>query len=251
MSMHLTLNSNRSRSMVAPRGSAGPRRYARRMSASDLRRMLRAGDLVATTIPPGSSWLPVLRRARQVGAAVLPIDVRLSSAEATRAHRHGATDRAHRRGRHAPRRRDDHRPCDRPGHRHLGDVRVTRASQNSPPRLSRRRCSPRPTPSTPDRGDRWLSCLPLAHIGGLLVVERHLLIGAPLTFRRRLTRSVVARLRDARFTSTRPDTADPSARRRSGPGSLPRDPGRRVGHWSAIWRRVPLVPARASCRPTG
>jgi O-succinylbenzoic acid--CoA ligase len=52
--------------------------------------------------------------------------------------------------------------------------------------------------------DRWLSCLPLAHIGGLLVLERHLLIGAPITFRRRLTRSIVGRLTDARFTSLVP-----------------------------------------------
>jgi O-succinylbenzoic acid--CoA ligase len=52
--------------------------------------------------------------------------------------------------------------------------------------------------------DRWLSCLPLAHIGGLLVLERHLLLRAPITFRSRLTRSVVAGLRDARFASMVP-----------------------------------------------
>jgi o-succinylbenzoate---CoA ligase len=52
--------------------------------------------------------------------------------------------------------------------------------------------------------DRWLSCLPLAHIGGLLVLERHLLLGAPITFRRRVTRSVLARLADTRFTSLVP-----------------------------------------------
>ena len=52
--------------------------------------------------------------------------------------------------------------------------------------------------------DRWLSCLPPAHIGGLLVLERHLLLGAPISFRRRLTRSIVAHLGDARFTSVVP-----------------------------------------------
>ena len=36
------------------------------------------------------------------------------------------------------------------------------------------------------------------------MLERHLLLGAPITFRRRLTRSVVARLGDARFTSLVP-----------------------------------------------
>src|SRR5580704_15818494 len=67
--------------MVARRGSEGPRGYARRMSDSNLRRLLRAGDLVATALPPGARWLPVLRRARDVGAAVLPLDVRLSTVE--------------------------------------------------------------------------------------------------------------------------------------------------------------------------
>ncbi len=52
--------------------------------------------------------------------------------------------------------------------------------------------------------DRWLSCLPLAHIGGLLVVYRHLLLGAPITFRRSVTPRVVAALPDARFTSMVP-----------------------------------------------
>ena len=42
------------------------------MSDSNLRRLLRAGDLVATALPPGARWLPVLRHARAVGAAVLP-----------------------------------------------------------------------------------------------------------------------------------------------------------------------------------
>jgi O-succinylbenzoic acid--CoA ligase len=31
-------------------------------------------------------------------------------------------------------------------------------------------------------GDRWLSCLPLAHVGGLSVVTRSLVLGTPLTF---------------------------------------------------------------------
>jgi o-succinylbenzoate---CoA ligase len=52
--------------------------------------------------------------------------------------------------------------------------------------------------------DRWLSCLPLAHIGGLLVVYRHLLLGAPITFRGRVTPAVLAVLPDARFTSLVP-----------------------------------------------
>ena len=52
--------------------------------------------------------------------------------------------------------------------------------------------------------DRWLSCLPLAHIGGLLVVYRHLLLGAPLIFRSRITLGVMRDLPDVRFTSMVP-----------------------------------------------
>jgi len=52
--------------------------------------------------------------------------------------------------------------------------------------------------------DRWLSCLPLAHIGGLLVLYRHLLLGAPISFRRRLTPATLAAVPAARFTSLVP-----------------------------------------------
>ena len=39
------------------------------MTASELRRVLRAGDIAAVTLKPGAAWLSVLRRAREVGAA--------------------------------------------------------------------------------------------------------------------------------------------------------------------------------------
>jgi len=51
------------------------------MTARELRRVLRGGDLAAITLNPGAAWLPVLRHAREVGAAILPIDVRLSKPE--------------------------------------------------------------------------------------------------------------------------------------------------------------------------
>jgi o-succinylbenzoate---CoA ligase len=173
------------------------------MSASDLRRVLRAGDLVAAAFPPGASWLPVLRRAREVGAAVLPIDVRLSSVERAAliatAQPTVIIDEA---GTH----RVDGIAIDpaialviatsgttgRPRLAELPGQAVEAAVLASADAIDAR----------PE--DRWLSCLPLAHIGGLLVLERHLLIGAPITFRRRPTRSIVARLTDARFTSLVP-----------------------------------------------
>ena len=51
------------------------------MRVSQLRRALRTGDLAAVALAQGPGWLPVLRHAREVGAAILPIDVRLSGKE--------------------------------------------------------------------------------------------------------------------------------------------------------------------------
>ena len=253
MAVHLTLNSNRSLSMVARRGSAGPRGTLGGMSASDLRRMLRAGDLVADGPRlRAPSWLPVLRRARDVGAAVLPIDVRLSSVERRGAHRHGAADRDRRRGRHA--RRVDGVTIDpaialviatsgTSGHPRLAELpaqAVEAAVLASADAIDAR----------PE--DRWLSCLPLAHIGGLLVAR------TPPAARARRSRSGAAsldpssaRLSDARFTSLVPT-------------QLTRllDAGADLGRFRAILvggsgigcrsaRRVQLVPACALCRPTG
>jgi len=165
--------------------------------------MLRAGDLAAVALKPGTSWLPVLRHARDTGAGILPIDIRLSQAE-----RAALIDTA------KPTvildeggiRRADGVPIEAgialviatsgtSGHPRLAElpaVAVEAAVVASAAALDAR----------PE--DRWLSCLPLAHIGGLLVLERHLLLGAPITFRRRLTRSVVARLANTRFTSLVP-----------------------------------------------
>jgi o-succinylbenzoate---CoA ligase len=173
------------------------------MSDSNLRRLLRAGDLVATALPSGARWLPVLRRARDVGAAVLPLDVRLSTVE-----RAGLIATA--------------QPTvilDETGIRRVDGVPLDTAialviatsGTSGQPRLAElpAEAVEAAVLASADvidarQEDRWLSCLPLAHIGGLLVLERHLLLGAPITFRRRLTRSIVARLIDARFTSLVP-----------------------------------------------
>jgi len=173
------------------------------MRVSELRRDLRAGDLAAVALAPGAAWLGVLRRARDVGVAILPIDVRLPSPEraaliATAQPTVIADEDGVRRA--------DGIPIDpaialviatsgTSGRARLAEL--PGASVEAAVLASADAIDARPE-------DRWLSCLPLAHIGGLLVLERHLLLGAPITFRRRLTRSVVARLSDARFTSLVP-----------------------------------------------
>jgi len=189
--------------MVDRQGPGGRRRYARGMTSSELRRTLRSGDLAAVALAPGVSWLPVLRRARDVGAAILPIDVRLSRSE-----------RAALIGTAQPTvvvdedgvRRTDGVPIDPAIHLVIatsgtsGHVRLAEL-----PAMAVEAAVMASADAIDARAeDRWLACLPLAHIGGLLVLERHLLLDAPITFRRRLTRSVIARMGDARFTSLVP-----------------------------------------------
>jgi O-succinylbenzoic acid--CoA ligase len=173
------------------------------MTAPELRRVLRAGDLAAVTLNPGTAWLPVLRHAREVGAAILPIDVRLSTPEraalVATAHPTVIADEA-------GIRRDDGVPID-------SDIALVIATSGTSgqarlaelPGVAVEAAVLASAAAIDARAeDRWLACLPPAHIGGLLVLERHLLLGAPITFRRCITRSIVARLGDARFTSLVP-----------------------------------------------
>jgi O-succinylbenzoic acid--CoA ligase len=168
-----------------------------------MRRVIRGGDVVALTLPPSRAWLPILRAASEVGAAVLPVDVRLSDRE-----RAAVLDRA--------------RPtvsADRNGIRRVPGVPaddatalvIATSGTSGDPRLVELtrgsvEAAVRTSAAVIGAGseDMWLSCLPLAHIGGLLVLYRHLLLGAPISFRRRLTPAVVAALPDARFTSLVP-----------------------------------------------
>jgi O-succinylbenzoic acid--CoA ligase len=173
------------------------------MTASELRRVLRGGDLGAITLNPGRAWLPVLRHAREAGAAILPIDSRLTQGERAAliatAHPTVIADEA-------GVRRHDGVPID-------PEIALVIATSGT---SGQARLSELPavaveaavlaSASAVDARaeDRWLACLPPAHVGGLLVLERHLLLGAPITFRRRVTRATVARLGDVRFTSLVP-----------------------------------------------
>ncbi|MEA2638000.1 MAG: o-succinylbenzoate---CoA ligase, partial [Chloroflexota bacterium] len=173
------------------------------MSLTHLRRSLRAGDLVAVAIPPSRAWLPALRVAGEVGAAVLPVDSRLTAAE--RAALFAVAQPTISLGTEGLRRLDG-MPAGNgvalviatsgtSGHPRL--VELTRDAVTAAIRASA-------TAIGAGGGDRWLSCLPLAHIGGLLVPYRHLLLGAPITFRRRLTPAALAALPDLRCTSMVP-----------------------------------------------
>ena len=164
---------------------------------------LRAGDLVAVALPPGRAWLPILRPARDVGFAVLPIHMGLAAPERDRLlERAQPTVIVDANGM----RRVDGTPVDR----EIALVIATSGTSGSPALAelphSAVDAAIRASATVLHAGatDRWLSCLPLAHVGGMLVVYRHLLLGAPLSFRNRLTAATVAALPDARFTSIVP-----------------------------------------------
>jgi O-succinylbenzoic acid--CoA ligase len=173
------------------------------VSLTHVRRSLRAGDLVAVAMPPSRAWLPALRVAGEVGAAVLPVDVRLTAAE--RAALFAVAQPTVSIGTEGLRRLDGMPAGDgvalviatsgTSGHPRL--VELTRDAVTAAIRASA-------TAIGAGGGDRWLSCLPLAHIGGLLVPYRHLLLGAPITFRRRPTPAALAALPDLRFASLVP-----------------------------------------------
>jgi len=173
------------------------------VSLTHLRRSLRAGDLVAVAMPPSRAWLPALRVARDVGAAVLPVDIRLTASE--RAALFALAQPTISLGTDGLRRLEGMPAGDgialviatsgTSGHPRL--VELTRDAVSAAIRASAAAIGA-------GGGDRWLSCLPLAHIGGLLVPYRHLLLGAPISFRARMTPAALAALPDVRFTSMVP-----------------------------------------------
>jgi O-succinylbenzoic acid--CoA ligase len=150
------------------------------------------GDLVAVAMPPGPEWLPVVREIWEAGAAVLPIDHRLTSPE-TRA----VVDRA--------------RPTvilDAAGpminaegskvSEGVGVCLATSGTRGEPKvvELSRRALETAVHTSVAALGghddDPWLCCLPVAHIGGILVVLRGVIAGAPVEIAPRFDIGVVA-----------------------------------------------------------
>jgi o-succinylbenzoate---CoA ligase len=142
-------------------------------------------DLVAVTLPPGPGWLDLVRDVWAVGAAVLPVDPRLPRAEAGELLRlarptvliSGTGDEP------SARRLEDGLPAG------PGVVLVVHTSGTAGmPKLvqfERRAIDAAVAASafaleaTPR--DRWICCLPLAHVGGMLVLLRSILLDAPVS----------------------------------------------------------------------
>jgi len=150
------------------------------------------GDLIAVTLPPSPDWLDLLRQTWDVGAALLPIDVRLPAAE-----RRALIERA--------------RPTlalDATGARRIDGepvepgivLAVHSSGTGGAPafaQFDREAIAAAVSSSSDALGatgeDRWLCCLPLAHVGGLLVLLRALMLQAPISVHERFdARDVLA-----------------------------------------------------------
>ena len=161
------------------------------------------GDLVAVTLPPGPDWLDLLAETRDAGAALLPIDDRLPEAE-----RASLIERAR------PTmildgwggRRVEGEPVD-PG---IVLVVYSSGTRGAPSfaEFDRAAIDAAVSSSALALGatgeDRWLSCLPLAHVGGLLVLMRALVLGAPVAVHERFDPRAAVAEPDVAFTSVVP-----------------------------------------------
>ncbi len=152
-------------------------------------------ELVALDLPAGSAFVEALVTAWEAGHAVLPLDRRLPPPAL------GALMAGLRPGRVVDA-EGSHR---RPGGRSVepGDALVvpTSGTTGHPKGVVLTHAAVAASAlSTSDRlsvdpaTDRWVACLPLAHIGGLSVVTRALLTGTPLTVCERFDPTEVERM---------------------------------------------------------
>lgn len=150
------------------------------------------GDLVAVSLPPGPAWMGVLEELWGAGAAVLPLDHRLAAAE-TRA----IVDLARPgllRDPDGTTVMTESRAVD-PG---VGLVLATSgtAGASRVVELSRTAVEAAVVGSAAALGDgpdgRWLCCLPVAHVGGMLVLMRGVLTGASVEVHDRFDPRAVA-----------------------------------------------------------
>lgn len=165
---------------------------------------LRARDVLAVLRPPGHEWRAIVDSAWSAKAVVFPVDVRLPRPEVRRlvlrARPTVVLDEAD-----ATRRSDGvPAPAD-------AAVLISTSGVAGEPKLvelGRSAVEAAVAASTAALGagprDGWLSCLPLAHIGGLLVVLRSVLLGAPITIRAPLDAAAIRELGAGRYVSLVP-----------------------------------------------
>jgi O-succinylbenzoic acid--CoA ligase len=158
-------------------------------------------DLVAVAMPPGPEWFDIVAETWGAGAAIMPVDHRLPPAEIA-----SIIERARPTVVLEPDgvRRMDGEPADP----EVALVVHTSGTGGDPKLVQFERraidagLSPLALEATPR--DRWLCCLPLAHVGGLLVLMRGVLLGAPVTVQPGFYPTAIASQEDAAFTSIVP-----------------------------------------------
>ncbi|MGZ8611629.1 MAG: class I adenylate-forming enzyme family protein [Actinomycetota bacterium] len=168
----------------------------------------RERDLVAADLAPGPVWMDLVREVWAAGAALVPIDPRLPASEADALLRlaRPTVRISERDGEPEATRLEEGVPVDE------GVVLVVRTSGTAgDPKLVQF-----------DRGaidgavaasafalealprDPWICCLPLAHVGGMLVLLRGVLLGAPVSVHPTFDPALVEADRDVAFISVVP-----------------------------------------------
>jgi O-succinylbenzoic acid--CoA ligase len=161
------------------------------------------GDVVAVSMEPGPAWFDLVAETWAAGAALLPVDHRLPPSEARaileRVRPTVSLDAG-------GARRIDGEAADP----EIALVVPTSGTGGTPKfvQFDRRAIDAAVASSAAALGatdrDRWLCCLPLAHVGGLLVLLRGVLLGAPVTIHQGFDAPAVAAERGSAFTSLVP-----------------------------------------------
>jgi O-succinylbenzoic acid--CoA ligase len=166
------------------------------------------GDLVAVSLPPGEPWPDIVRTVWDAGAAVLPVDAKLARAATDRVLR-TARPTVHATDENGPgrwRRTHDGLPVDAG----VALVVATSGTAGSPKLVEVDRTAIEAAVSASAEAleatsaDGWLCCLPPAHIAGMLVLLRGLLLDAPVEVHPSFEASRFGAARDVAFTSVVP-----------------------------------------------
>ena len=165
-------------------------------------------DLVAVSLAPGPRWMDLVREVWAAGAAVLPIDARLPGAEADALVRLARptvaiSDLA---GEPSVRRLEDGVEAGN------GVVLVVHTSGTAGvPKLAQfergaidAAVAASALALEATARDRWICCLPPSHVGGMLVLLRGVLLGAPVAIHPSFDPALLAAERDAAFVSVVP-----------------------------------------------
>jgi O-succinylbenzoic acid--CoA ligase len=163
---------------------------------------VRAGELVAVAARPGPDWIPLLSDLWERGVAILPLDERLTARERVAIVARARPGLLLEGG--AWRRLEDALPAEGLALViHTSGVGGTPKLVELEPAAVAAAVSSSALALEATSSDRWLCCLPLAHVGGLLVLLRAVLLGAPVVVRERFDPRTVTNA-EAEFTSLVP-----------------------------------------------